>query len=298
MLLHTMDDIGTRRMGDCMEKIIYKNNTHSTIWNEKDGVSYITFPKLKEAGVLHGMSTRLGGVSKGYLGTMNLSYTRGDERTMVDENHKIFAAALGYDEKRLVFSDQVHGTRIYQVTEADCGKGITIPSDIRETDGLMTNVKNVPMITFYADCVPLLFYDPVHEVIAMAHSGWKGTVARIGKRMLEAMAEVYDTKPAEVIAAIAPSICQQCYEVSGDVAQAFLEEFGKEDYRQLVIDKGEGKYLLDLQKACYFVLTEAGVQGVHIDVTDLCTCCNPTLLFSHRASRGRRGNLGVVMMLR
>ncbi len=283
---------------DNMEKMIYKNNSHSTIWNEKNGVCYITFPKLAKAGVLHGMSTRIGGVSKGYLGTMNLSYTRGDDRENVDENHRIFAETLGYDEKRLVFSDQVHQTTIRKVTETDCGKGIVRLSDIRETDGLMTNVKNIPMITFYADCVPLLFYDPVHEAIAMAHSGWKGTVARIGKCTLEAMKEAYGTKPEDVIAAVAPSICQQCYEVSQDVAEAFLKEFGEEDYAQFSVDKGNGKYLLDLQKACYIVLTEAGVLSENIDVTDICTCCNPTLLFSHRASKGQRGNLGVVMMLR
>lgn len=281
-----------------MEKLVYKNDTHSTIWNEKNGVGYITFPKLTRAGVLHGMSTRLGGVSEGYLGTMNLSYSRGDKREHVDENHKIFAKTLGYDEKRLVFSDQVHQTVFRRVTEADCGKGILTPSDIRETDGLMTNVKQVPMITFYADCVPLLFYDPVHEAIAMAHSGWKGTVARIGKKALEEMHHAYQTRPEDVIAAIAPSICQSCYEVSRDVAEAFRAEFGEEDYMQFAIAKGGGKYLLDLQKACYLVLTEAGVQPFNIDVTDLCTCCNPEVFFSHRASKGKRGNLGVVMMLR
>lgn len=281
-----------------MKRIIYKSDTHSTILNEKNGVSYITFPKLCEAGVLHGMSTRLGGVSQGYLGTMNLSYTRGDDRANVDENHRIFSEVLGYDKNRLVFSDQVHKTNIRMVTEEDCGKGISVPSDIKETDGLMTNVKQVPLITFYADCVPLLFYDPVHEAIAMAHSGWRGTVARIGKLTIEAMHQAYGTNPEDVIAAIAPSICQRCYEVSVDVAEAFFEAFGKDDYEQIAVTHGEGKYLLDLQKACYFVLTEAGVKSEHIDVTDLCTCCNPELLFSHRASKGQRGNLGVVMMLR
>ncbi len=280
------------------QQIVYKNNAKSTIWNEKNGVGYITFPGLVKAGVLHGMSTRQGGVSEGYLGTMNLSYSRGDEKAHIDENHRRFAAALGYDEKRLVFSDQVHLTNIRRVTAADCGKGIIVPSDIRETDGLMTNEKNVPIITFYADCVPLLLYDPVHKVIAMAHSGWKGTVARIGKKLLEAMKDAYGTKPEAVIGAIAPSICQNCYEVSEDVAQAFLKEFGEKDFEQIAVSKGNGKYLLDLQRACYLVLTEAGMTENHIDVTDICTCCNPDLLFSHRASKGLRGNLAVVMMLK
>ena len=281
-----------------MKKIRYKDDSHSTIWNETDGVAYITFPKLTKAGVLHGMSTRLGGVSEGVLGAMNLSYTRGDQRAYVDENHRRFANALGYDAGRLVFSDQVHGTRIRKVTEADCGKGILRASDITGIDGLMTNVVNVPMITFYADCVPLLFYDPVHRVIAMAHSGWKGTVSRIGSVMLDAMHREYASDPKDVIAAIGPSICQSCYEVSRDVADAFLQEFGREIYDEIVIEKDNGKCQLDLQTACLFVLLEHGMQRAHIDVTDLCTCCNPEYLFSHRASQGKRGNLGVVMMLR
>lgn len=280
-----------------MKKIIYKNNSHSTIWNEKDGVAYITFPKLKEAGVLHGMSTRLGGISEGYLGAMNLSYTRGDQREHVDENHRRFAKAVGYDEKRLVFSDQVHETRIKKVTEEDCGKGMIRESDIIGIDGLMTNVPEIPMITFYADCVPLMFYDPVHRVAAMAHSGWKGTVSRIGSVMLDAMQQEYGSDPKDVIVAIGPSICQNCYEVSKDVADAFLQEFGYKIYQEIVIDNKNGKYQLDLQRACLYVLLEKGMLRDHIDVTDLCTCCNPEYLFSHRASQGRRGNLGAVMML-
>lgn len=279
------------------KKITYKNNTKSTIWNEKDGVVYITFPKLTQAGVVHGMSTRLGGVSEDFLGAMNLSYSRGDIKEHVDENHRRFAKTLGYDETKLVFSDQVHLTNIYQVTEQDAGKGIIKTSDIKEIDGLMTNVSGIPMITFYADCVPLLFFDPVNKVIAMAHSGWKGTVARIGAKMLKAMEDAYGTKPENVIGAIAPSICQNCYEVSADVADAFLEAFGKEAYESFTIDKGNDKYQLDLQKACEYYLLEAGMKKDNLDVTDICTCCNPDVLFSHRASKGMRGNLGVVMVL-
>ncbi len=280
-----------------MKMIQYKNNTKSTIWNESNGVEYITFPKLVKAGVTHGMSTRLGGVSEGYLGKMNLSYTRGDNREFVDENHRRFAQALGYDATKLVFSDQVHLTNIHEATHKDAGKGIVKASDIREIDGLMTNEKGLPLITFYADCVPILFYDPVHEVIAMAHSGWKGTVAKIGAKMLSRMHEAYGTMPEDVIGAIAPSICQDCYEVSEDVIDAFREAFGRETVKAFVIAKDNNKYQLDLQKACEHYLLEAGMKKENLDITDICTCCNPELLFSHRASKGMRGNLGVVMVL-
>lgn len=278
-------------------EIKYKNNSHSTILVEKDGVAYITFPKLSKAGVIHGMSTRIGGVSKGYLGKMNLSYHRGDEKEAVDENHRRFAKALGYDEKKLVFSDQVHDVKIHKVTKEDAGKGITKESDIIGIDGLMTNAVNIPLITFYADCVPLFFYDKKNQVIAMAHSGWRGCVAKIGQVMLQEMKKEYGTDPGNVIAAIGPSICQDCYEISEDVALAFRHAFSKEQYGDFMIDKKNGKYQLDLQKACEYVLLDAGILKENLDVTDICTCCNSDVLFSHRASNGKRGNLGAVMVL-
>ncbi|MBR1598630.1 MAG: peptidoglycan editing factor PgeF [Lachnospiraceae bacterium] len=275
---------------------------------EKNEVTYITFPKLEEYedDLLHGFSTRLGGVSKEHLSAMNLSFTRGDDPDNVMENHRRFAAALGYDENRLVFSDQVHKTEFHKVTEADVGKGIVRESDIKEIDGLVTDVRNVPIITFYADCVPLMFYDPVHHVIAMAHSGWKGTVGRIGEKMVRYMGSVYGSDPSDIICAIAPSICQECYEVSEDVAEQFIEMFGLEDDiekgsmcdKELLYKKPNGKYQLNLYKACEMILLDAGVLKEHIDITDICTCCNPEFLFSHRASRGMRGNNAAVMMMR
>lgn len=279
--------------------------------NEKNGVTYITFPKFEiyRDEIIHAFSTRLGGVSKEHLAAMNLSFTRGDVPENVMENHRRFAACLGYDEKRLVFSDQVHKTEFHKVTEEDCGKGIVKESDIKEIDGLVTNVKNVPMITFYADCVPIMFYDPVCKVIAMAHSGWKGTVNRIGAKMIEYMGTEYGSEPKDIICAIAPSICQDCYEVSEDVAVQFIEEFRKdfdsdqngeepkEVMKELIYKKDNGKYQLNLHKACEVVLLDAGVLRENIDITDICTCCNPDFLFSHRASHGKRGNNAAIMML-
>ncbi|MBE5941340.1 MAG: peptidoglycan editing factor PgeF [Lachnospiraceae bacterium] len=268
--------------------------------NEKEGVTYITFPKLAafEGDMIHGFSTRLGGVSKAHLGSMNLSFTRGDEREAVVENHKRFAKALGYDETKLVFSNQVHLTNFHKVTSEDCGKGITRESDILEIDGLVTDEPGVPMITFYADCVPLFFYDPVKKVIAMAHSGWKGTVERIGAKMIAYMEEEYGSNPRDIIVAIAPSICQPCYEVSEDVALRFFEVFGEGYGDELLYRKENGKYQLNLHKACEITLLEAGILPEHIDITDICTCCNPDFLFSHRSSNGMRGNLAGVMMLK
>lgn len=281
-------------------RLSYINNTKTCIVNEKNDVTYISFPKLSRYNedILHGFSTRLGGVSKGYLGSMNLSFTRGDDRESVLENHRRFAKALGYNENRLVFSNQVHLTNFHKVTKEDCGKGITRESDIVGIDGLVTNEPGVPLITFYADCVPLFFYDPVQKVIAMAHSGWKGTVERIGAGMVSYMEQEYGCNPENIICAIAPSICQRCYEVSEDVALRFLEVFGNNYGDALLYKKKNGKYQLNLHKACVITLLDAGIKPENLDITDICTCCNPEFLFSHRASNGMRGNLAGVMMLR
>lgn len=274
----------------------YANKNHSTIINEKNGVVYLTFPKLAAAGVRHGFSTRMGGVSKGYLGTMNLSFTRGDREENVQENFRRIADAIGFREEQLVFSAQVHETKIRKVTAANRGEGIT-----KETapgiDGLATDEADVPLYTSYADCVPLLFYDPQKKVVAMAHSGWRGTAARIGAKMVHFMEKEYGSRAENIIAAVGPSICRKCYEVSEDVAQAFREAFRPEQFPLLFDEKGQGKYQLDLWEANRIILTEAGILPEHLDVTDLCTCCNHDKLFSHRASHGKRGNMGCFMCL-
>lgn len=280
-----------------MLPIKYANQNHSTRIHEQEGVVYLTFRNLERAGVLHGFSTRLGGVSKGDLSAMNLSFHRGDAPEAVMENHRRFAKAVGYDERKLVFSDQVHTTKIYKVTEKDCGKGITRETDIIGIDGLVTNRPGIPLITFYADCVPLFFHDPVRNVVALAHSGWRGTVAGMGQVMLEYMQKEYKTRVEDVYCAIGPSICQKCYEISGDVAEEFRKRFPAEQYEDFMQETGPDKYHLDLWKANQWILLEAGVLREHLETTDICTCCNPEFLFSHRASHGKRGNLGAVIML-
>jgi len=231
--------------------------------------------------IIHGFSTRLGGVSKGHLSSMNLSFSRGDDRENVLENHKRFAKACGYDSERLVFSDQVHTTVIKKVTSEDIGKGITKESDIIGVDGLVTNEKNIPLITFFADCVPIYFYDPVKSVVALAHSGWKGTVSKIGALMIETMSEEYGSRSEDIVCAIGPSICKSCYEVSEDVYEAFMRSYSEEECNELFTYKGKDKFLLDLHLACKYNLLGAGVLEEHIAMPDICTCCNSNILFSY-----------------
>lgn len=267
---------------------------------DNDDILYFTFNGLENTGIVkHCFSSRLGGVSKGHLSTMNLSYTRGDEKECVDENYCRIAKVLGCEIEDIVCSDQTHTINVRKVTADDKGKGIVKPKDYKDIDGLITNESGIALATFYADCVPLYIVDPVHHAIGLSHSGWRGTVKRMGAVTLKKMEEEYGTKPQDVYVAIGPSICQDCYEVSKDVADEFREAFlAQRDEDKLLYQKSEEKFLLNLWYANYCVFREAGVPEKNIEVTDVCTCCNPDLLFSHRASKGVRGNLGAFLMLK
>lgn len=243
-------------------------------------------------------STRMGGVSKGEIGTMNLSYSRGDKKENVDENFKRIATVLNCDVSDFVLSHQTHTTNVRVVTKNDKGRGVTKELGYTDVDGLITNESGVVLSTFYADCVPLFFVDPVKKAIGLSHSGWRGTVGKIGKVTVEKMTEQYGCDPKDIIAAIGPSICVDCYEVSMDVADVFREVFADaKNMDKILIPKSEEKAMLDLWQANYAVLTEAGILKEHITLPDICTSCNKELLFSHRASGGKRGNLGAFLVL-
>ncbi len=266
---------------------------------EKNGVPYFVFENLENTGLVrHGFSTRLGGVSEGCLSSMNLSFTRGDDPEKVRENFRRMGMAIGFETKDLVLSDQTHTTNVRLVTEADRGKGFDRERDYTDVDGLITDTPGLMLVTIYADCVPLYFVDPVHKAVGLSHSGWKGTVHRIGKVTLERMKEAFGTRPEDVQAAIGPSICQDCYEVSEDVARAFMDEFADQLDDRLVYRKGNGKYQLNLWNANERILLEAGIRPEHLSITNICTCCNHELLFSHRASHGQRGNLAAFLGLK
>ena len=266
---------------------------------ENKGVTWLTYPAFEQfADIVHGFSTRLGGVSEGIYASMNLSFTRGDKDAAVYENYRRFAAALGFSERDIVTSDQTHTANVRIVTDEDRGNGITKPRPYTDVDGMITNVRGLVLATFYADCVPLYFVDPVHHAIGLSHSGWRGTVAKIGAVTIRKMQETYGTDPKDVYAAIGPSICQNCYEVSEDVILEFQKSFAPEHWEKLFYKKENGKYQLNLWEANKIIFTEAGITEKHISMPGICTCCNPEFLFSHRASHGKRGNLGAFLGLK
>lgn len=256
------------------------------------------YPLLENTGIVdHCFTTRLGGVSEGIYASLNFSVARGDAPDAVMENYRRVAEAFGKTVDDFVCTDQTHTTHVLRVGKKEKGYGVTREKPYTDVDGLITNEPGVILSTFYADCVPLYFVDPVSKSIGLSHSGWRGTVGRMGQKTLEAMAEAFGTKPEDVYAAIGPSICQDCYEISEDVAEHFYAEFqGHGD--EILLNKGNGKYQLDLWKTNEILLLEAGIKPEHLAVTNICTCCNSEVLFSHRASHGKRGNLAAFLMLK
>ena len=222
----------------------YKNHEHIFDEKEVNGVPFLTYPLLEHTGVVtHGFSTRLGGVSTGYCSTMNISTTRGDDPKAIEENKRRLATAIGVDADSFTYTNQTHTTNVAVVEPKDRGRRFL------ETDGLVTNVPGICLVTFYADCVPLYFVDPVKKAIGLSHSGWRGTVHKMGKVTVETMRDAYGTRPEDVIAAIGPSICQDCYEVSEEVIEQFRNNFEKSLWSELFYQKENGKYQLNLWKA-------------------------------------------------
>ena len=270
----------------------------NTVINKNGKVTYLTFPKLSaEEGVLHAFSTREGGVSRGQTASMNFSFTLDESADAVKENFKIFSRAVGFDPEKLVLSQQTHTANIRCVTEDDFGKGVWRERDYTDIDGLVTDVVGAVLVTQYADCTPLLFYDPCRRVVATSHAGWRGTVKEIGRRTVEVMTEKYGSSPDDIIAAVGPAVGQCCYEVDDPVIEE-IKKLSFLDFPRCFTEKGNGKYMLDLKEVNREILINAGLRPENIDVSELCTACNADLLHSHRKTAGKRGTLGAFIALK
>lgn len=258
----------------------------------KNGVEVVLFKRLQELDfVRHGFSTRIGGTSQGRFNSMNLGVKTADAPENILENTKRFCQALGINFEDLVISDQVHESMIKVVDEKDKGKGFIRPRDYEGIDALITNVPGVPLITYYADCVPLLIADPMKRAVGLAHAGWQGTVLKIGKKTIEKMITEYGSRAEDILVVIGPSIGQCCYEVSENVIEKFNMNFTQ--HENFVISKGEGKYMLDLWEANQIALKEIGVLERNIIKSEICTACNLHQFYSHRkeADTGRMASV-------
>jgi len=266
-----------------------------TALHEKDGVPFFTFKALDEAPwAVNAFSTRLGGVSRDECESMNFAFIRDKHPEAVRENYRRFAAAAGFDERLCVASYQTHTVNVRRVYESDAGTGIFKDERFSDTDGLITDVPGLVLVTFYADCVPLYFIDTAHRAVGLSHAGWRGTAAGMAKVTLEEMRKAFGTRPEDVKAAIGPSICQDCFEVGEEVARAFPDEC----VRLMENAEGAVKPHVDLWRANELAMLSAGIPKENITLPEICTCCNPKILFSHRASKGRRGNLAAFLGIR
>ena len=278
--------------------LIYKNAAH--IFDEVEKKTpYLEYPLFQETGIVtSAFSTRLGGVSEGYYSSLNLSFDRGDDPARVLENFKRIGASMGVAVEDMVLSKQTHTTNVRVVTKEDKGKGVMRERNYTDVDGMITNVPGICLVTSYADCVPLYFVDPVKKAIGLSHSGWRGTVGKIGKNTVQLMQENFGSKPEDLLAAVGPSVCMDCYEVSEDVIEQFKEAFEKKNWEDLFYKKENGKYQLNLWKANELIFLESGILPEHMAITNVCTHCNSKILYSHRTMGNNRGNLCAFLALK
>ena len=278
--------------------LIYKNAAH--IFDEVEKKTpYLEYPLFQETGIVtSAFSTRLGGVSEGYYSSLNLSFDRGDDPARVLENFKRIGASMGVAVEDMVLSKQTHTTNVRVVTKEDKGKGVMRERNYTDVDGMITNVPGICLVTSYADCVPLYFVDPVKKAIGLSHSGWRGTVGKIGKNTVQLMQENFGSKPEDLLAAVGPSVCMDCYEVSEDVIELFKEAFEKKYWEDLFYKKENGKYQLNLWKANELIFLESGILPEHMAITNVCTHCNSKILYSHRTMGNNRGNLCAFLALK
>ncbi len=259
----------------------------------KGNLEYLTIPSFEETGLVkHCFTTRRGGVSTGEAASLNLSFKRKDTPENVHKNFEIICSAIGVDHKRIVFSDQTHGKGIYIPTEKDVGKGLYRESDITDADGLVTIERNVPLCTFYADCVPLFFLDPNKKIIALVHSGWKSTMLEIGKEAVAVMKSL-GSNPRDILAAIGPSIGPCHFEVGEEVAGQFISKFGSEIADRTVGDKT----YINLWTTNVNILLSSGIPDDNITLAKICTYCENDRFYSYRADNHKTGSLCGIMQL-
>ena len=261
----------------------------------QNGVTYLAAGSFDRAGgVVHGFSTRLGGVSTGIYASMDLGTTRGDNPEHVRENFRRFFAAIGADPARIAMSNQIHSDRVRPVTAADIKRDLYDPEPY-EVDGLVTDLPGVALVIFSADCLPVLFYDPLRRVAAAAHAGWRGTASGIVERVVEKMA-FYGSRPEDILAAIGPGISRCCFETHEDVPNAMTAALGVQAAPFLTPIQN-GKFQVDLKGINAMRLARVGLLPEHIAVSEDCTACRPDKYWSHRVTQGARGSQAAVIQL-
>ena len=250
----------------------------------------LEYLKADGIAVPHCFTTRLGGVSRGHLASMNLGVSRGDTAETVGENYGILADALGFDSKNLVLTRQTHSDIIRVVTKAD---HLGVDHHVYpECDGLVTCDPGTALVIFTADCTPVLLHDPVTGAVGACHAGWRGTAADIAGKTVRAMVEHFGCKPENICAAIGPNIAQCCFQTDADVPQAMIDALG--DPATMHIRQVGDKYYVNLKAMNALFLARAGVR--QIELSDACTACRTDLFWSHRRHGAARGSQGAIIV--
>ncbi|MBQ7340567.1 MAG: peptidoglycan editing factor PgeF [Oscillospiraceae bacterium] len=241
----------------------------------------------------HGFTTRFGGVSSGYLDSLNIGTRRGDDPQNVLKNYEILGQELGFVPEELVLTRQTHTDIVLAVDESHKGSGLFLP-DLPECDGLITNTPGVGLVVFTADCTPILLWDKLTGAVGAVHAGWRGTAAQIGAKAVKMMEEHYGSRPEDICAAIGPNIGPCCFETDADVPEAMIAAFG-EEAKEHIRQKGE-KYYVNLKELNALSLRRAGVQS--IEISKECTACRPDKFWSHRRVGSERGSQGAIIVCR
>lgn len=268
----------------------------SFLSHDHAGVLYHTSSLLDAPGLLHGFSTRLGGVSSGDFAALNFRSggPAPDSRELVRENYRRFCAALGAVPEKLVLSKQVHEDTVRHVTASDAGKGFLTPADYT-ADALVTDEPGLSLMVFSADCIILLLWDPETRSVGAVHAGWRGTALDLPAKTVREMQRLFGAKPEDIRIAIGAGIGPCCFETHDDVPDAMRAAFGP-GVEEYITPRGE-KWTVDLKAVNAWRLREAGVAAEHIDVCPLCTACHPELYWSHRKTGDRRGVQGALIGL-
>ncbi len=265
--------------------------------NQRGQVVWETCRLLQDDRLLHGFTTRHGGVSTGHQAGLNLDHKQ-DTNENVRQNHLILAAALGYDSQRMVSTHQIHSDIIRIAQDADEGLHLLGPTPY-ECDALITNVPGRPLIAYSADCIPILLWAQDVGAVAAIHAGWRGTVADIAAKCVAKLGTVYHADPAHIKAAIGPGISACCFSTHDDVPNALRQAFGSLADCCIIPDTDEhGKFLVDIKQVNAMRLQMAGLKSQNIAISPECTCCLPQKYWSHRYTQGKRGGQAAVIMLR
>ena len=271
----------------------YEAMTRGAKFRFVNGVGLYTLPALEGlAGFDHGFTAKSGGVSEGYFASLNLSFTRPENRENVMENYRIFSRAAQIPFDTMVMDNYEHGTTVLKVDRSDAGKGYLV-DPLSPCDGLVTDDPAITLITGHADCMAFYFADPVKRCIGLAHAGWRGALGRIGARVVERMTQEYGSNPADIIAGVGPSICPDCFEVGENVAAEFAAAFPD---LPCVLPQESGRPHVDLWMIACAQFAEAGVQPEHISLFDVCTMTTPRL-YSHRRDRGNTGGMAAYLRI-